>query len=285
MEEKKSADYYRDQRFLFRIGKVSYQKAHRPLSKHTHGDCIELVFMMKGCQTYQVEQETYTIYGGDVFLTFPEEEHSTGRNPEEKAGFFYLIVDLKQFVNGGEICLPMEKNRIFEAYEKGSKRIRRAKTWYGEACLKIWSLCLGDDSFKHTKIRNILSLLLMDIAEQEESTESKKGWEIEKALDYIKKNIKRNFSIEEIAEEVHISVPRFKVLFMNAVGIPPGEYVLREKLECCKQELSESKKSITELAYEYGFSSSQYFSTVFKRYCMVTPSVYRKQLENMAEEV
>lgn len=275
MKEKQSIDYYRNNRFCFRIGKVSYRKAHCPISQHTHENCIELVFMMKGCQTYQVEQEFYTIYGGEVFIAFQGEKHSTGEKPEEKAEFYYLILDLYQLLENEEFCVEVEKDRIYKLYEKRDNRIRKSNTWYCESCRKLWDLCCGAESFKHTKIRNILSLLLIDFAEREAITR-KTGWEIDQALAYIKQNIKEDIHVKDIAENMHISVSRFKTVFMDMVGIPPREYVIREKLKCCKQELSESRKSITEIAHEYGFSSSQYFSTVFKKYCTVTPAVYRK---------
>lgn len=276
MKEKQYVDYYKNEKFLFRIGQVRYRKAHHPLSSHTHENCIELVFMNKGCQTYQVEQKFYTVYGQEVFLTFPGEEHSTGGKPEEKAGFYYLILNLDRLIREGGGCVPEEKDRFLKNWGKNIGRIQKSKLWYGEACFQLWSLCLGEDPFKHTKIRNILSLLLTDVMEQGKKMNQKSSLEIEKVLDYIKKNIKENLSIEDLAENIPISVSRFKALFMTKVGIPPREYIVREKLKCCKKELLGSRKSITELAYEYGFSSSQYFSTVFKRYCMVSPSDYRK---------
>ena len=36
------------------------------------------------------------------------------------------------------------------------------------------------------------------------------------------------------------------------------------------------KKEAAEIAFEYGFSSSQYFATVFKRFCYMSPSQFRK---------
>ena len=53
------------------------------------------------------------------------------------------------------------------------------------------------------------------------------------------------------------------------------EYGLRLKIEKANHLLNANKRSITDIAYDLGFSSSQYFATVFKRYQSITPGEYR----------
>ena len=129
-------------------------------------------------------------------------------------------------------------------------------------------------AFVQTKIRNLLSALLLDVAGEETGIIKNNAKEIDRVLDYIHQNIQKNLDMEEIAEIMNLSMSRFKAVFTEAVGIPPREYIVRKKLQCCEQELAERGKNITEI--EYGFSSSQDFSTVFKRYYNVSPSVYQK---------
>lgn len=40
-KDKKIVEYCQDERMLFRLGKVNYTKAHRPLTVHTHEDMTE----------------------------------------------------------------------------------------------------------------------------------------------------------------------------------------------------------------------------------------------------
>jgi AraC-like DNA-binding protein len=46
--------------------------------------------------------------------------------------------------------------------------------------------------------------------------------------------------------------------------------------------LKNNNKSITDIAFETGFGSSQYFARVFKGLVGMTPSEYRHQRGNMA---
>ena len=68
-----------------------------------------------------------------------------------------------------------------------------------------------------------------------------------------------------------LSESRFKARFKREMGVPPAEYWLRKKVEQASVLLA--KATITQVAHQLGFSSSQYFATVFKRYTLTSPSL------------
>jgi len=90
-------------------------------------------------------------------------------------------------------------------------------------------------------------------------------------LDYIDKNIYEDISVSMLSEIAQLSLTRFQTNFRREIGIPPREYVLRRKIEIAKGLLINSDLTITEVAYKLSFASSQYFSTVFKRYTLMRP--------------
>ena len=85
--------------------------------------------------------------------------------------------------------------------------------------------------------------------------------------------------IRELARLCGLSVSRFKERFRDEVGVPPAEYLTRQKIEAAKSLLLAGDHSITDVAMDLGFSSSQYFATAFKRYTGRTPSEYRRRTE------
>ena len=63
-----------------------------------------------------------------------------------------------------------------------------------------------------------------------------------------------------------------------STGSSPKDYWLRMRVECAARRLRKSPGlTVTDVAYEFGFSSSQYFATVFRRYLGVSPVEYRAQ--------
>lgn len=280
MENKQVFDHQFQGRFLFRIGRVNYCRAQIPLDAHNHQECTEFVFMIRGCQTYQVGPKRYSVSGGEVFTVFPWEVHSTGGMPEEKAVFYYLIVDLKALCEKYTVCMDGDRMEFQKALSSPRKRILKAPKWYVDSCSRIFGLLEKDTFCQDTKIRNLLSELLIDLAEGTENTSAEKNYALEKTLNYIEKHIKEPLEMKGLAEISGHSVSRFQKEFREATGIPPREYILRRKIELCQDELKHSAKTFTEIAYEYGFSSSQYFSTVFRRFCCITPSQYRQQFKD-----
>ncbi len=70
------------------IGRYRYNSARQKLDTHVHSGMMEICYCHKGEQVYEVYGQTYHLKGGDVFVTFPDELHSTGNHPEEKV--FYI---------------------------------------------------------------------------------------------------------------------------------------------------------------------------------------------------
>ena len=99
---------------------------------------------------------------------------------------------------------------------------------------------------------------------------------VKAALTYIEDNINRPLRLEEIAEVSGYSLSRFKVRFKEQLGITPAEYITLEKLRLAKKLLIGSRTRVTDIAYQLGFSSSNYFSSVFRKYNFCTPREYRK---------
>jgi len=98
---------------------------------------------------------------------------------------------------------------------------------------------------------------------------------LQPVLDYIEQNLGESLPIPLLAEQAGLSVPRLKARFKHEIGMPPGEYVLRAKITEAQRRLAGGKASVTQVAFDLGFSTSQYFATVFKRFTRQTPSAWK----------
>jgi len=103
--------------------------------------------------------------------------------------------------------------------------------------------------------------------------------DISRTISYINENIHSNLELDELALLANLSLSRFKQKFKEVIGIPPGEYILRTKIEESKRLLRDTDRTITEIAHNLGFSSSQYFATVFKKFKNMTPSDFRVRVK------
>ncbi len=102
---------------------------------------------------------------------------------------------------------------------------------------------------------------------------------IRRCLQFIEENLEEKIQIEQLAEVAHLSVPRIKQRFRKETGIPPYEYILRQKIEKSKELLLGKDRTITDVAFLLGFSSSQHFATLFKKMSSQTPTEFIRNIE------
>lgn len=99
---------------------------------------------------------------------------------------------------------------------------------------------------------------------------------IQKAIDYIDNNLEENIKLEKIAKVAGYSIPHFYRMFGALVGYSVKEYVRKRRLSNAMYDLVTSKRSVTEIAFEYGYESHEAFTRTFKLAYGESPSSFRK---------
>ncbi|CAN5512046.1 hypothetical protein BH09VER1_BH09VER1_45030 [soil metagenome] len=88
-------------------------------------------------------------------------------------------------------------------------------------------------------------------------------------------NLGNPLGIEDMASMVHASRATLGRLFRKHRGVSPAAQFRRFRLEHGRHLLQTTSRSITEIAMETGFSSSQHFATVFRLHFGQPPSAIR----------
>lgn len=104
---------------------------------------------------------------------------------------------------------------------------------------------------------------------------------IQNVSKYVERNLCRNISTSELSALVGISENQLRIKLKQAVAQSPQQFVSQKRVELAKRLLCEETASITDIAYEMGFSSPQYFSLFFKKYTSLTPFEYRSEKRTM----
>lgn len=97
------------------------------------------------------------------------------------------------------------------------------------------------------------------------------------AIYYIETHYNQGLTLTETARTVCLSAAYFSRLFHAQLGISFSEYVSNVRIHHAKILLSQTEKSVTEIALETGFCSSDYLCTQFKAKTGMTPTAFRKR--------
>jgi AraC family transcriptional activator of tynA and feaB len=83
-------------------------------------------------------------------------------------------------------------------------------------------------------------------------------------------------SIDQISSALHCTKRYLHMLFSDR-GMTVSDYIWQARLQRCRQELeTQTGKTITDVAFSWGFSSSSHFSRVFRKYFGVAPSAIHR---------
>ncbi len=96
-------------------------------------------------------------------------------------------------------------------------------------------------------------------------------------LDYMVLNYRKELTVEELAHRAGMTAATFTRHFKNALGQPPLRFLLQLRLEAAQELLKSGQYSIVEAALESGFSDSNYFSRLFRKYMRVSPRNWQKE--------
>lgn len=284
------------------LNSIGYWDAHEAqdwgLDWHRN-EGIEFHFLESGNMPYAQEDKQVILQPGNLTITRPWEAHKVG-NPYVGIGrFYWVIMDLgvrrphQDWAWPEWITLtPDDLNRLTTILRKNDQSILMADKEVANCFINLGKAIDTDKSGSSaSKIRlliNQLLLLVLDMLDQEEIelneslTDSSRS--VKLFLKELDKSLSKNWTIEEMSQSAGVGITRFTYHCKQLTNLTPIRYLMFKRLEMSKQLLlSEQPLSISEIAYQCGFATSQYFASVFKKMEKCTPKEFRvKNLEKTA---
>jgi AraC-like DNA-binding protein/ligand-binding sensor protein len=99
---------------------------------------------------------------------------------------------------------------------------------------------------------------------------------IGKAVHYMRRNLERKITLDDVAKNVYLSPTYFSKIFKQEIGESFNTYLNRMRVEKSKALLLQKDLQLVEIANLLGFEDQSYFTKVFKQIAGVSPNRYRK---------
>jgi len=91
---------------------------------------------------------------------------------------------------------------------------------------------------------------------------------------------RQKLSVPLVAQRAQISASYLTALFQKRLGISPGEYIRRVKLQVSKEMIRDTQMNLTEIAAALEYSTVHHFSRQFREKFGISPSEYAKTVRN-----
>ncbi|WP_435164287.1 AraC family transcriptional regulator [Paenibacillus glycanilyticus] len=259
---------------------------------HAHQG-LELLFIHEGRGVVEVEGNSYELEGGSLFCFQPYQLHKLEIPGRKSARYvrtnltfdprflepylapFPKLLSFFRYLTRGALPMPkfsFSENQLMSVMEGQVQSIREN----------------GEE--QEARILLLISLLrylqLSVIAQPQLSPEewsAAKTVHIEAMMDWIERHFREPFSLELLAEELHLSSYYVSHLFKQYTGVSLTDYVTARRMREACVLLGSTDMPVRQIADEVGRLSAPYFCKLFKKQKGMTPLDYRSALHYAAK--
>ena len=264
---------------------IQFGRHDIPLFVHGHDDFFELVTVLDGSAEHIVDGERSVISKGDVFVIGNGISHGFD-SPEDLRICNIMYRPEMLFPGDSDIRQLPGFHALFllEPYLSSTQHFQ-SRLWLTPAelarVLPIINAAeqeyTSDQPGRKTMVLSLvrqLAVLLSRLYDCPAKPREIAG--IADAAAFLEAHFNENISVSDAAERSHYSQRHFIRLFTSVYGVTPQKYLLNVRLRHASALLRDSSLSVTETALRCGFSDSNYFSRIFRKYTGSSPSNFSR---------
>ncbi|MGY5253327.1 GlxA family transcriptional regulator [Sphingobacterium spiritivorum] len=109
--------------------------------------------------------------------------------------------------------------------------------------------------------------------------------DIQKVQDYVEKHYEDKITIDDLANLSSMGRRTFERRFKEATNNTAVEYIQRVRIEAAKKFFEASRKNVSEVMYDVGYSDTKAFRDIFKKITGLTPIEYRNKFAKVTSEI
>ena len=266
---------------------VERRDPQEPFGLHSH-EFAEIVIITAGRGVHVTGKESYPLNAGDTFViggSRQHDYHSLNRlclvnilfQPDKLNLRTYDLRTLPGYhalftlepawrrrhqFNGRLRLTPQEMSVVLVMVDKLDEELRTRSSGFRFMAIAAFMQIVGYLSRCYAKSKSPDSRALLRIGE---------------AISDLEANYQEAIDLDRLARIAHMSKRNFIRSFQAALGTSPIAHLVQLRVNRGASLLRRTDQSITEIAFQVGFTDSNYFTRQFNKLIGVTPSQYRKQ--------
>ena len=258
---------------------------------------MEITYIETGLLEWMVEGEVENVEPGSVFFTLPWQVHGSllPKEPDNLVWhvLFHLELDYSEpqtlFSFTRSLGFTLEEMRVISSAFASSNRHCFAAT---PAMRYLMPSLVGELQSEHAlreaHARTLLRAVLVElkrivsgkVANHENCTVSEQ--KVQHLITNFASTCNEPWTLSSMADHCGIKRTQLGKIFQKLTGIPPAEYLFRIRMERAKTLLRRTNLKVIDIAFECGYTSSQYFANTFKQALGMTPTEYRESTGSLS---
>jgi AraC-like DNA-binding protein len=263
-----------------RMLSVAIKNQEQPLHWH---DALEINFILEGEVDVALNNRTIHASAGEMMVLNRGDVHTIS-SPSEDFLYVQMHLDLERF----NAYIPDISDVLFfwspEHDSVIAQNLKIEMRSHISTIVKLMTT-LRDNVDAEKKIVyyciDILSSLKMEFVAGSEQGRRMRTKEQEerlwKVIAYVYDNYNKKLTLHEVAQQAYVSDGYLSKILKKEIGRGFSEFLGLVRSEMSLRLLLNSDMSVTNIAYESGFSAPKYYKSVFQEMYGCTPSEYREQ--------
>lgn len=232
-----------------------------------------------------MDEQVYLVFPGDVFIVLPNQIFGSPNDIWDVGVVSSISITLDKVVEDAEFTLgewsgfsTSEQKLIGKLFLLNQKPVIQNFRIFGEVFSKIQNeLSICEIGFK-TRVNQLLDeLILCTVRQLSKQDNQRRAFPqtFQRFDKILRENISHPWTVEEMAVIMGLGTTAFTVKVKSYSGFSPLNYLINLRIAETIRLLKNTKTSLTEIALDTGFYSSQHFSSTFKKLTGYTPGYYR----------
>ena len=260
------------------FGFSDYHAPRERASLHTHPECMEISYCLRGELMFSCKGKDYRFHPGSVFVTWPDEPHRL-MTPDRGLRMYWIFFRVPkrgfpllklppseaEWLKDRLLHLP---NRLFAA----TKRVQAAF----QNVFAVYASEPAKTAGRRLKMRAAVIELLLSLVEASSRVSNAPDCRrVEALVEEIRRNPSADYSVDVLAEKAALSPSNLALRFKSLVGLPPHAFVVACRINSAKRLLADPQRKVADIATSLGFPSAQHFATQFRNATGKTPTQWR----------
>lgn len=269
---------------IYRFGYAHFQSAVSTSDDWAQHDGAELVFLLEGEACWELDDNLLVpMSGGQCALFPPNLKHRITNGIYPPSSSFWMVMSPP--AQGQRSALLTESNRaLFESAlgRNGlSQKMSDLTTTSVNAAIRLMKdkrMYTGSPLLV-SELRAHLHLITVEVWKAHEAgeTQSETDKLVVAALKLMHTKGNDLPQIADLADQLGCTRGHLHTVFRRDVGMSPSDYVQRLRVKKACELLTKAESSVTDIAFDMGYASSQHFARTFRKFLGLTPTDYRKQ--------
>lgn len=245
---------------------------------HCHEN-VEVLLIQAGASDILVNGETVPVHAGEMIVLFSHVIHSFYVRSQEPCRFLQIHFCPNSFLDMTPQVIA--KLRFISCMtDAHSTYLLQPCTAQMLSCVeRICGEVDNKGEVHHTALANTYVAEMVFLLSREIEQSYRQVFTIRnplaiRAISYISNHLDKKISLADVAKGCNVTPRYLSEVFKTHVNITVNAYINIAKIDRAVNFIGDTGMSVTEVAGKLGFSSTQYFSKVFKKYTGVSPSEF-----------